>query len=72
MNKPNTNQQVSFDLDKATDITCDNCGHTRFKTVYLLKRLSALVSPTGDETIVPMAAFACASCDHINEEFLSN
>lgn len=68
----NARQQVSIDFDKATDVVCEQCGYTRFKSVYLLKKLSALVSPTGEETIVPMAVFACTQCDHINSEFLPN
>ena len=35
----------------------------------MLKKLSALVSPTGQEAIIPVAAFACDSCGHINKEF---
>ena len=35
----------------------------------MLKRLSALVSPNGQEAIVPVMAFACDSCGHINDEF---
>ena len=35
----------------------------------MLKKLSALMSPTGQEAIIPVAAFACQSCGHINKEF---
>ena len=35
----------------------------------MLKKLSALVSPTGQEALIPVAAFACDSCGHINKEF---
>lgn len=64
------NQQQQLDFDKASDVTCDDCGSTRFVVRYLLKRFSGLVSPTGDEMLVPMQVFACASCAHVNEEFL--
>ena len=37
----------------------------------MLKRLSALVSPNGQEAIVPVMAFACDTCGHINDEFLN-
>lgn len=69
MNNPK--QQVSIDFDKATDVVCEKCGCNRFKSAFLLKRISALVSPTGEETIIPMAVFACVECDHINDEFLN-
>jgi len=31
--------------------------------------MSALVSPSGQETIIPMAVFACEKCGHVNKEF---
>ena len=57
------------DLTHAKDITCEKCEHTGFKQTMMLKRLSALVSPNGQESIVPVMAFACDKCSHINEEF---
>lgn len=62
--------QPQLDFDKASDVTCDDCGSTRFVVRYLLKRFSGLVSPTGNEMVVPMSVFACAKCGHINEEML--
>jgi len=35
----------------------------------MLHKLSSLVSPTGQETIVPAMVFACEKCNHVNEEF---
>ena len=35
----------------------------------MLKKLSSLLSPTGQEAIIPVMAFACDSCGHINKEF---
>ena len=33
-------------------------------------KVSALVSPTGKETVLPIQLFACAHCNHINEDML--
>jgi hypothetical protein len=68
--------QVKINLNDATDITCNNCGDRRFEPVYLMKRLSKLVSPTGRDEIIPLGPpiippiFACYMCGHINDEFL--
>lgn len=62
--------QVNIDLSKADDVTCDNCGNYTFQEVVLMKRLSALVSPTGKEALVPIPVFACNACGHINRRFL--
>ena len=35
----------------------------------MLKKLSPLVSPNGQEAIVPVTVFCCESCGHINSEF---
>ena len=35
----------------------------------MLKKLSPLVSPNGQEAIIPVMVFACDSCGHINQEF---
>ena len=31
--------------------------------------MSALVSPNGQETIVPAAVFACEKCNNVNSDF---
>ena len=49
---------------------CPLCGGKGFKQTMMLKRLSALMSPTGQEALIPVAAFACEACGHINKEFL--
>ena len=60
-------QQI--DLSKATPMKCEKCENPTFKQSLMLRKLSALVSPNGQETIVPAAVFACEKCGHVNEEF---
>ena len=59
----------NVDLTHAKDIVCEKCECKGFKQSMMLKRLSALVSPNGQESIVPVMVFACESCNHINKEF---
>ncbi len=61
--------QEQLDLSKTTEICCEKCGNKTFKQTLLIRKLSALVSPNGQETIVPMQVFACESCGHVNKEF---
>ena len=51
------------------DIVCENCGSKYFRQVQAFKRLSALISPTGKEQIVPVPVFRCDECGFINKEF---
>lgn len=64
----NTGKQ-QLDLSSATDVVCESCGGKLFRDVAVIKRLSALVSPTGKEGLIPVQTFACLKCDHINAEF---
>ena len=64
---PSARQNV--DLSNAIDIVCDACGSKQFREVAFIKRVSAIVSPTGKEMIVPVGTFACAGCGNVNKEF---
>ena len=59
----------NVDLTHAKDIVCEECGNKGFRQTMMLKKLSALVSPSGQEAIIPVMAFACDKCGHINKEF---
>jgi hypothetical protein len=64
---PQARQNV--DLSSAKDVTCEKCASSKFKEIAFIKRVSALVSPSGKEAIVPVGTFACADCGHVNAEF---
>jgi uncharacterized Zn finger protein len=67
---PPMSPQLNVDLSKADDVTCERCGNYTFEQVMLMKKMSALISPTGKEAIVPIPTFACNACGHINKGFL--
>ena len=52
------------------DVVCDKCGSQCFQPIFLFKRLSAVLSPTGQETMIPLQIYRCADCGHINDIFL--
>ena len=64
------NQNINIDLNNVDNIKCDECDNETFVPVFVIKHLSALVSPTGQETMVPVQLFKCSKCDHVNEKFL--
>ena len=49
-------------------LTCEKCESDVFQPAFLLRKVSALVSPTGKETVVPVQLFACIKCGHVNED----
>ena len=65
----NGQMQEQIDFSKTTELKCEACGNPTFKQTLLLRKMSALVAPGGQETIIPMAVFACEKCGHVNKEF---
>ena len=59
----------NVDLTHAKTIKCEKCGCVGFKQTMMLKKLSPLLSPTGQEAIIPVGVFACDHCGHVNKEF---
>ena len=39
---------------------------------HLIKTISAILSPSGKEMIIPIPVFACEKCGNVNESFLKN
>ena len=69
MNNPNE-QQMNIDFSQTTPEVCEECENDTFQQVYRMRKLSALLSPAGQETMIPVQVFACAKCGHINKGFL--
>ena len=61
---------LNVDFSQTTESVCESCGNDTFIQVYKIRKLSALLSPTGKTTMIPMQIFTCAKCGHINKEFL--
>jgi len=66
MNNPNQ-PQMNVDFSKTNALVCDECGHETFTQVFYIRKLSALLSPSGEETLIPVPTFACSKCGHVNE-----
>ena len=59
----------NVDLSKANTMKCEKCENPTFKQTLLIRKVSALVSPNGQEQYVPIAVFACEKCGNVNAEF---
>tara|TARA_R110001599_G_scaffold140120_1_gene320012 strand:+ start:296 stop:517 length:222 start_codon:yes stop_codon:yes gene_type:complete len=68
MNNPQQ-PQMNVDFSQTTAETCESCENETFVQVYRMRKLSALLSPTGQPTMIPIQVFACAKCGHINKGF---
>ena len=68
MNNPNE-QQMNIDFSQTTAEVCEKCKNDTFQHVFKIRKLSALLSPSGEEMIIPVQTFACTKCSNINVGF---
>jgi DNA-directed RNA polymerase subunit RPC12/RpoP len=63
-------QEVQVDLKKAETIKCDDCGNYLFITAHVIKRISPIMSPTGQEALVPVQVYSCGNCGKVPKMFI--
>ena len=63
-------QEVQVDLTKADTIKCEDCGNYLFITANMIKRISPILSPTGQEALVPVQVYSCGNCGKVPKMFL--
>ena len=59
-----TPQNISAAIENAENIKC-SCGCTTFTQGLELKKLSKLISPTGQEEVITLPVFICSKCGKI-------
>ena len=70
MNNQMNTQELNIDFSKTTAESCEKCESKTFTQRFLIRKLSALLSPTGTEAKIPIPVFACSKCGHVNKNFL--
>ena len=60
--KPLPKTQVNVDLSDAETMSCGKCDNKIFIQGYVIKKISAIISPTGQEVIAPVQVFNCGNC----------
>ena len=63
--KPLPQQKVQVDLAEAETMNCQKCNNKIFIQGYVIKKISAIMSPTGEEVIAPVQVFNCGNCGEI-------
>jgi len=73
MNNQNQQQNnVNINPDDLQDVVCEKCEGQTFTQVFLFKKLSAVLSPNGKDSMIPLQVFKCDECGNINPEFIPN
>ena len=70
--KPLPQPKVKVDLTQAENMKCEKCGNYSFIQSFFLKRLSPLVSPTGEEALVPIEIYSCGNCGKVPKTMLGD
>ena len=71
MAKINPSQkQVQVDLSQAETMKCEYCGNYLFISSTIIKRISPIISPTGEEAIVPIDVYSCGNCGRVPKTLL--
>ena len=65
---PQKQTQVQVDLNDAETMKCDDCGNSVFIPAYFIKRLSPIVSPTGQEALIPIQIYSCGNCGKVPDK----
>ena len=68
----NQQQQIRVDLKDTEQIKCKECGNNTFEQVVFLHKISALLSPYGQESIYPVLVFQCSKCHTVVDETMLN
>lgn len=64
--------QLNITLDQTEKLVCDSCQGETFQQVFLLRKIGALLSPNGKESLMPIPVFECSSCGTVLPETLPN
>ena len=70
--KPMPKQQVKVDLNQAETMKCEDCNNYIFIKGSVIKRLSALISPTGEEALIPIEIYSCGNCGKVPKTMLGD
>ena len=63
-------KQQQVDLSQAETLKCEYCNNVLFISSTIIKRLSAIISPTGQEALVPIDVYSCGNCGKVPKSML--
>lgn len=64
------NIQNNVSLDQTEGVECEKCAGIYFDQSMLIRKVSGLLTGTGQPGYIPIPVFACRKCGHVNIEFL--
>ena len=68
--KPIKNPPKQLNIEDTESLKCDACGNYTFIKSYFIRRVSPLISPTGQEAMIPIEVFACGNCGKVPDKMI--
>ena len=62
--------QAEIDINDTETIVCDDCGNATFIQCFFIRRISPIVSPTGQEAMIPIEVFSCGNCGKVPDSMM--
>jgi len=62
--------KITPDLLKMSKTLTCSCGGMLFKQSMVFKKISAILSPSGKEELLPIDVIVCEKCNKVNREML--
>jgi|TARA_B100001094_G_scaffold230443_1_gene225094 predicted nucleic acid-binding Zn ribbon protein len=60
--KPIKQPQKQININDTESVKCEDCGNYSFIQSYFIRRISAILSPNGQETMMPIQVYSCGNC----------
>ena len=68
--KPIKPPKKEINIKDTESLKCDDCGNFSFIKSYFIRRISPIVSPTGQEAMIPIEVFSCGNCGKVPESMM--
>lgn len=69
MDKQQTKIKITPEIIRSQKTVICECGGMVFEPGYVFKKMSALISPSGEEEMYPLETFICKKCGKVPDEF---
>jgi len=61
---------MNINTNELETVKCSSCGHRFFNQIYIMKKVSSIQSPTGQEMFIPFPLFACLGCGSLFDKIV--
>ena len=68
--KPIKTPPKQLNIEDTESLKCDACGNYSFLKSYFIRRISPLMSPNGQEALIPIEVFACGNCGKVPDKMI--